>query len=70
MATIVDIMQEFVAARPKLRAIRFDAVEPSRRSLYGRMVRRLLPTWGVKQSLGGRQYTIIRPSKKQLPKAS
>ena len=46
--TVVEIIREFLARRPDVTTLRFSAEEPSRQSLYKRMLSRLLPEWDVR----------------------
>lgn len=46
MSTIADIMREFLQRyQGSVTTLTFTADEPSRRALYARMAKRLLPTW-------------------------
>lgn len=46
MSTVVAILREFLQKyKGKINQLTFSAKETSRRDLYARMVRRLLPTW-------------------------
>lgn len=48
MATVSDIMREFLQQyKGSVKAITFTADEASRKSLYMRMVKRLLPDWDL-----------------------
>lgn len=50
MSTVVSILKEFLQKyQGKINQLVFSAKEQSRRDLYARMVRRLLPTWGFEQ---------------------
>lgn len=46
MSTIADIMREFLK-KYKVTTLLFTADEPSRKSLYFRMIKRLLPGWNI-----------------------
>jgi hypothetical protein len=61
MSTVVDIMRNFLSSRPEIESIEFSADEPSRRSLYAKMVRRLLPTWKMETINLGSEFTLTAP---------
>lgn len=53
MSTVVGIMKEFLSEyKDKVDVLKFSADEESRRALYARMMRRLLPDWGHHQQDG------------------
>jgi hypothetical protein len=61
MGTVVDIMRAFLAKyKDKIEVLIFSAKEDSRQGLYARMVKRLLPTWTMKQS--GEEFVLVAPS--------
>lgn len=48
MSIAVDITRQFLQEYgDKVMELTFDAKEPSRRNLYGKMIKRLLPTWDL-----------------------
>jgi hypothetical protein len=60
MSTIADIMREFLSRYSgSITELTFTADEPSRRALYARMAKRLLPDWEVIQS--GKNFTLSAP---------
>lgn len=60
MSTIADIMREFLQRyQGSISQLTFTADEPSRRALYARMVKRLLPDWEIIQS--GKNFTLMAP---------
>jgi hypothetical protein len=62
MAVVVEILGEFLQQYDdKIKSLTFSAKEMSRRDLYARMVRRLLPTWDFK--LEKQQFFLTRPEK-------
>lgn len=61
MSTVVDIMRNFLSSRPEIESIEFSADEPSRQSLYAKMVQRLLPTWKMETINQGSEFTITAP---------
>jgi len=61
MSTIVSILKAFLQEyEGKVTKLIFSAKEDSRRKLYARMVRRLLPTWGYEQT--GGNFTLTKPT--------
>jgi hypothetical protein len=61
MSTVVDIMRAFLEKyKDKINVLTFSAKEDSRQDLYARMVRRLLPTWTMKQS--GEHFVLAAPT--------
>lgn len=61
MSTIADIMREFLAKyQGKITELTFTADEPSRRALYARMAKRLLPAWGLQQD--GKEFKLVAPN--------
>jgi len=61
MGTVVDIMRAFLAKyQGKIEVLTFSAKEDSRQGLYARMVKRLLPTWTMKQS--GEEFVLVAPN--------
>jgi hypothetical protein len=62
MSTVVDIMKSFLSSRPEIESIEFSADEPSRQSLYAKMVKRLLPTWKIETINQGSEFTITAPA--------
>jgi hypothetical protein len=61
MAIVVEILGEFLQKYDdKIQSLTFSAKERSRRDLYARMVRRLLPNWDFK--LEDRQFFLTRPT--------
>lgn len=62
MATVVDILRDFVTTTPDVSELTFSAEEPSRRRLYLRMVQRLLPAWELTNSSSGKFFTLKRPN--------
>lgn len=61
MATVVDIMRDFLKTHPEVLIIKFDAKEPSRRSLYTKMITRLLPSWSLSKSNDGAHFVLTAP---------
>jgi hypothetical protein len=60
MSTVVDIMRAFLDKyKDKIEVLTFSAKEDSRQGLYARMVKRLLPTWTMRQE--GEYFTLIAP---------
>jgi 8-oxo-dGTP pyrophosphatase MutT (NUDIX family) len=60
MSTIADIMREFLQRyQGSISELTFTADEPSRRALYTRMAKRLLPAWEIVQS--GKNFTLVAP---------
>lgn len=60
MSTIADIMREFLQRyQGSISELTFTADEPSRRALYARMAKRLLPAWEIVQS--GKNFTLVAP---------
>lgn len=61
MAVVVEILREFLQKyKDKISTLKFSAEENSRRDLYMRMIRRLLPTWDCKVS---GDYFLLTPPK-------
>ena len=61
MGTVVDIMRAFLAKyQDKIETLTFSAKEDSRQGLYAKMVKRLLPTWTMKQS--GEDFVLAAPN--------
>jgi hypothetical protein len=63
MATVVDIMREFLKTHKTVRTINFSAEEPSRQSLYTKMIRRLLPSWVLTIGDHAGEFTLTDPAK-------
>jgi hypothetical protein len=61
MATVVDIMQDFLQSYPDVDTLVFTAAGASRQSLYAKMIQRLLPTWAVEKEQNGRVFILTRP---------
>ena len=62
MSTVVDVVKGFLnKKRGEVTQITFSAKERSRRDLYARMVKRLLPTWIV--TLNAIDFTLTSPFK-------
>jgi len=62
MGTIVDIMRAFlIKYKDNIGALQFSADEVSRKSLYKRMIQRLLPNWKLK-SYPGDMFSITPPA--------
>lgn len=60
MSTVTDIMRGFLTKyQGKISELTFTADEPSRRALYARIVRRLLPTWELQQD--GKSFKLLAP---------
>jgi hypothetical protein len=60
MGSVVDIMRAFLAKyQDRIETLIFSAKEDSRRDLYARMVKRLLPDWTMKQS--GEEFVLVAP---------
>ena len=60
MSTVVDILREFIKEySDKITQLIFSAKEDSRRDLYARMVRRLLPTWKFEKN--GANFKLTSP---------
>jgi hypothetical protein len=65
MGTVVDIMRAFLAKyQDRIQVLTFSAKEDSRQGLYARMVKRLLPTWTMKQS--GEHFVLAAPTKESV----
>lgn len=66
MATVVTIMKDFLKLYDdKISRITFAAKEESRKGLYGKMIHRLLPTWGLEtkdDKWQGQIYTLTKPT--------
>jgi hypothetical protein len=61
LSVVTDIMREFLQRyKGNVNQLVFTADEPSRKSLYARMVRRLLPDWGLKQY--DKQFVVSAPN--------
>jgi hypothetical protein len=63
MATIVDILREFIKSHSAISTLEFSAEEPSRRSLYTKMVQRLLPTWGLTVGQERGDFILTNPNR-------
>jgi hypothetical protein len=60
MSTVTDIMRGFLTKyQGQIKELTFTADEPSRRVLYARMARRLLPTWELQQD--GKEFKLVAP---------
>lgn len=60
MSTVVDILKQFLQThKGQISQLIFSAKENSRRKLYARMVRRLLPTWNFQQIDGA--FSLTEP---------
>jgi hypothetical protein len=60
MSTIADIMREFLQRyQGKVTTLTFTAEEESRKSLYARMAKRLLPDWTLKHN--DKMYWLTAP---------
>lgn len=60
MSTVVDILRNFLFQyKHRITKLIFSAKEGSRRDLYARMVKRLLPDWDLK--LSGRDFYLTAP---------
>jgi hypothetical protein len=60
MGTVVDIMRAFLSKyKNQIQVLTFSAKEDSRQGLYARMVKRLLPSWTMKQS--GEHFVLVAP---------
>jgi hypothetical protein len=66
MSIVADIIRNFLTEyQDNVQAIKFTAKEPSRKFLYMRMVKRLLPKWKVKiDKYEDNAYTVIRPKQR------
>lgn len=65
MSTVVDIMRAFLDQyRDKIETLTFSAKEDSRQGLYARMVKRLLPTWTMRQD--GEDFVLAAPESKAI----
>lgn len=63
MSTVVDILKDFLHEyEDKILSLTFTAKEHSRKDLYARMVRRLLPTWDFKQDRNEFLLTAPKPA--------
>lgn len=58
-SVVVDIMRSFLSRYQDIHILEFNADEKSRRKLYERMIRRLLPTWKLTTHLG--MFMVQRP---------
>lgn len=63
MATVVDILREFLKSRSAISTLEFSADEPSRQSLYTKMVKRLLPTWKLTNREDPSEFKLINPDR-------
>jgi hypothetical protein len=66
MSTVTDIMRAFLKEyQGRVTSLTFTAKEPSRRSLYARMIKRLLPSWNITQDddSDNTRFTITAPAK-------
>lgn len=64
MSTVTDIMRAFLQEyQGKVKVLTFSAKESSRRALYARMAKRLLPTWDLTQD--GRDFKLSAPASEQ-----
>lgn len=62
MSTVVDIMRSFLEQyKDKIEQLTFSAKEDSRRSLYAKMVKRLLPDWHM-TALPNGSFILYNPS--------
>lgn len=60
MSTVADIMRAFLKEyEGKIKKLIFTADEQSRRALYARMAKRLLPTWDLTQL--GKNFSLTAP---------
>ena len=60
MSTVTDIMRGFLTKyQGKIKELTFTANEPSRRALYARMAKRLLPAWDLQQD--GKEFKLVAP---------
>jgi hypothetical protein len=60
MSTVTDIMRGFLTKyQGQIAELTFTADEPSRRALYARMAKRLLPTWDLQQD--GKEFKLVAP---------
>lgn len=60
MSTVTDIMRGFLTKyQGKIKELTFTADEPSRRALYTRMAKRLLPAWELQQD--GKEFKLVAP---------
>lgn len=60
MSTIADIMREFLQRyQGSITELTFTADEPSRRALYARMAKRLLPAWSIVQD--DKSFRLVAP---------
>ena len=60
MSTVTDIMRGFLTKyQGQIKELTFTADEPSRRALYARMAKRLLPTWELQQD--GKEFKLVAP---------
>jgi hypothetical protein len=60
LSIVTDIMREFLQRyKGNVNQLIFTADEPSRKSLYARMVQRLLPDWNLKQY--DKQFVVSAP---------
>jgi histidyl-tRNA synthetase len=62
MSTVVSILKEFLQDRgDAVKVLRFTAKEGSRKALYARMVKRLLPDWEMSISGAENEFSLSRP---------
>ena len=62
MATVSNIIQELIVRYVgEVDVLAFTADEPSRQSLYLRMIKRLLPTWDIERGNDGKGFIVRRP---------
>jgi hypothetical protein len=65
MGTVVDIMRSFLSKyKDKIEVLIFSAKEDSRQGLYAKMVKRLLPTWTMRQDK--EEFVLVAPRHDQV----
>jgi len=68
MGTVVDIMRAFLDKyKGKLEVLIFSAKEDSRQGLYAKMIKRLLPTWTMRQHK--EEFVLVAPKQDQVDEA-
>jgi hypothetical protein len=67
-ATVVDILKDFLSRNQgKVGGLRFSAKEPSRKKLYLRMVKQLIPSWKMREESD--TIFVMKPETKSVMEA-
>lgn len=59
-STVLSIINELLTRRPEITILQFSAEEPSRRSLYKKLLAKYLPSWSIEQQ-DGKYITAVSP---------